>query len=174
MTDIAEGTMGAIQQREWDLWVQLAKSWPTIAFGDYGVQHPRPPNPRGGPGMRASVRYPTDEGVLVARGEGPVLTLRPPERAAQYRQLCHDVVMNRLFVGSQCCLGDMLIQGCADGRVAARGQAMWRAAGTAHNLVLVTSRLAKAERLSRTRAAPRKPSPVPVGTEEQSPTVSRS
>lgn len=149
MTEIAEGTLGAINQREWELWSELAKSWPTISFGDYGIQHPRPPNPRGGPGMRASVRYPTEAGVLVARGEGPILQLPPPERAAQYRRLCHDLVMNRLFVGADCCPGDRLIQGCADGQLVARGQAMWRAAGTAHNLAMTTSRLARAEQRER-------------------------
>lgn len=139
---IAEGTIGAVKRREWSLWNEVRdQGGARVVFGDYGIQHPRAPDRKGGGRMRANIRYTTSEGVLVARGEGPILELEPALRSQQYRKLCHDLVMNRLFIGRDCCMGDRIIQDCADGRLAPAGQPMWRGAGTAHNPKAVTSSL---------------------------------
>lgn len=151
---IAEGTIGSVPRREWQLWQALREArLDRIIFGDYGVQHPRVPTNSTGGRMRANIRYPTREGTLVARGVGLIMSLPPAERAKQYRKLCYDLVRNNLFVGRGCCAGDDTIQDCAEGRIAARGQPMWRAVGTAHNLKEVTTAMAELRTSAMTAAA---------------------
>lgn len=139
---IPEGTIGSVPRREWQLWQGLRDASDRVIFGDYGVQHPRVPTNSTGGRMRANIRYPTREGTLVARGSGLIMSLPPAERAQQYRKLCYDLVTNGLFVGRGCCMGDDTIQDCAEGRIAARGQPMWRGVGTAHSLKEVTTAMA--------------------------------
>ena len=137
---IPEGTIGSVPRREWQLWQALREARADrVIFGDYGVQHPRVPSNSTGGRMRANIRYPTREGTLVARGSGLIMSIPPAERAQQYRKLCYDLVTNSLFVGRGCCMGDDTIQDCAEGRMTARGQPMWRGVGTAHNLKEVTT-----------------------------------
>jgi hypothetical protein len=139
---IAEGTIGSVARREWQLWNAVREQRSErVIFGDYGIQHPRAPQNRKGGRMRANIRYTTREGILVARGEGAIMRLPPSERSQQYRKLCYDLVRNSLFVGRGCCFGDDTIQDCADGRLVAEAQPMWRGVGTAHNLKEVTSAL---------------------------------
>jgi hypothetical protein len=136
---IDEGTLGSLPRREWSLWLQLAQfDLPRMpSFGDYGIQHPRPPQADGGPGMRANIRYTADADTLVVRGHGPVVQ----EGNAQYRHLCQQLVERAEFAGSDYSWGDEVIEACARGTVAPGAQNVWRGAGTSHHLQLVTEQL---------------------------------
>ncbi len=80
---VAEGTLGSLPRREWGLWRALAPAVRgRLTFGDYCVQHPKPPQMKGGPFMRANIRYTTEDRVLVARGWGPVQQLGNDEYCA--------------------------------------------------------------------------------------------
>lgn len=152
--EVPEGFVGGIARREWELWESLrALTDRRLSVGDYGVQHPRVPGTRSGGRMRANVRYPTEEGLLVGRGVGAFQDLSPQERSDQYRKICHDLVLNRLFVGRGCCPGDRTIQDCADGVLPPGSQSMWRFAGTAHDLRLAASDVQKWSRWHSTAAA---------------------
>ena len=87
---IPEGTMGSLPRREWQLWLELgACDLPRMpCFGDYAIQHPRPPQEGGGPGMRANIRYTCRRGILIARGSGWVAQ----EGNAQYVLLCKQLL----------------------------------------------------------------------------------
>ena len=65
------------------------------SFGDYAIQHPRPPHDGGGPGMRATIRYTANGETLVARGQGSIIQ----EGNAQYRLLCQQLVVRSEFAG---------------------------------------------------------------------------
>jgi len=137
MSSVAEGTVGSVARTERDLWSKVRKSvWRIPAFGDYAVQHPRPPQD-GGPGMRANIRYTIGQETLVARGMGPITQ----EGNTQYRGLCQQLVHRSEFSGAAYSWGDGVIEGCAAGRVPPRGQDLWRGAGTSHHLALVTEEL---------------------------------
>jgi hypothetical protein len=136
---IDEGSVGSVPRREWDLWSQLANcELPRMpSFGDYAVQHPRPPHDGGGPGMRANIRYTANGQTLVARGQGPLIQ----EGNAQYRQLCQQLISRTEFAGSDFSWGDSVIDDCAGGLLAPGAQSLWRGAGTSHHLELVTEQL---------------------------------
>ena len=106
-------------------------------YGDFGVQHPDPPTEGGGPGMRANVRYTTDNGVLVARGRSPVVEVGNIE----YPDICRALTENRHFSGPSFSWGDGTIADCAHGLLAPGGSEMWRAAGTSHHLQHVLQEL---------------------------------
>lgn len=138
MSAIYEGSVGRIPRREWNLWQQLkprVRRVPT--FGDYGVQHPRPPEKGGGPGMRANIRYTLGNETLVARGIGSVVEVGND----QYRDLCKQLIQRNQFRGAKFSWGDTLIEQCGQGAREPKGQSMWRAAGTSHHLAEVISSL---------------------------------
>lgn len=139
LTCIPEGTLGTLPRREWDLWSQLEHCGLSRmpAFGDYAIQHPRPPIDGGGPGMRANIRYASEAQTLVARGHGPVLQ----EGNEQYRGLCRQLVARNEFEGRDYSWGDATIADCASGMVSPGAQNVWRGAGTSHHLRFVTSQL---------------------------------
>ena len=136
---VAEGTIGSLSRREWELWTQLSACGLSRrpAFGDYAVQHPSPPTEGGGPGMRANIRYTTADATLVARGKGSVLQ----EGKEQYRELCQQIVAQEAFSGRSYTRGDLVIQDCADGTVEPGAQQMWRGAGTSHHLQFTIDQL---------------------------------
>lgn len=74
---VAEGTIGRLPRREWDLWSALVALHPSRlpTFGDYAVQNPEPPleDQPTGPGQRANIRYTTDDATLVPRAVGAVI-----------------------------------------------------------------------------------------------------
>lgn len=129
---VAEGTIGTLRRREWELWTQLGVCGLSRlpAFGDYAIQHPYPPAEGGGPGMRANIRYTTAKATLVARGKGSVLQ----EGKEQYQELCQQLVAQAAFSGRSYTWGDRLIQDCANGTIEPGAQAMWRGVGTSHHL----------------------------------------
>ena len=96
---IAEGGVGEIPRREWQLWSALKRTPPQRlpTYGDYVVQHPHPPQDEsgGGPNMRANIRYTTENVTLVARGRGPYSV----EGREQYRGLCRMLVDRPEFAG---------------------------------------------------------------------------
>lgn len=136
---IAEGTVGSLARREWELWRDLSQRGLSRlpAFGDYAVQHPRPPEESGGPGMRANIRYTTNDVTLIARGHGPVIQ----EGAEQYRLLCEQLVRRTEFAGADYSWGDDVISDCADGVHAPGSQSLWRGVGTSHHIQVVTDQL---------------------------------
>lgn len=141
---ISEGTVGSLRRQEWQLWRKLLKTkLPRIPiFGDYGIQHPRPPNMGGGQGMRANIRYTARDTTLVARGEGPAYQ----EGSAQYKQLCASLVTRTEFKRPAFTWGDQMLADCADGRTAPGWQPMWRGAGTSHHIGMVYEQLLNAGR----------------------------
>lgn len=147
MSEVTQGTVGAIPRREWDLWSRLRnlKLDRMPAFGDYTVQHPDPPTDGGGPGMRASIRYTVAGETIVARGMGPVRV----EGNEQYYDLCNQLVNRPEFAGADYSWGDAVIVDCANGASEPGAQAMWRGAGTSHHLQVVTDRLGELQASSR-------------------------
>jgi hypothetical protein len=143
MSCVPEGTVGRLPRKEWELWGELADAGlpRAPAFGDYAVQHPRPPQDGGGPGMRANVRYTTDKGTLVARGQGSVIQ----EGKEQYQDLCAQLVRTPEFAGGAYSWGDGVIRDCASGAIEPGAQNVWRGAGTSHHLQLVTDQLRQRE-----------------------------
>lgn len=132
---VPEGENGFIERREWQLWRSLSSEVHDILdFGDYGIQHPRPPKDSG-PGMRANIRYSIDDQHFVVRGRGEVRI----EGAAQYAGLCERIVESGFFAGDSYSWGDDLIKRCADGSLSPGDQTMWRAAGTAHHIRIASS-----------------------------------
>lgn len=136
---IDEGSIGSLPRREWDLWSRLARYDLSRlpSFGDYAIQHPRPPHEGGGPGMRANIRYTANGETLVARGQGSIIQ----EGNAQYRLLCQQLVARSEFAGRGYSWGDSVIDDCARGLTAPGAQNVWRGAGTSHHLELVTDQL---------------------------------
>lgn len=126
-----------LERREWALWLALpAELRGRLDFGDHGIQHPTPPKD-GGPGMRANIRYTLPDAHLVVRGRGDVRV----EGAAQYAELCRRVVTSGHFAGPSYSWGDELIQRCADSQMTPGDQTMWRAAGTAHHLRVLSEQV---------------------------------
>lgn len=134
---VPEGTDRVLPRREWLLWNELSADLrQRIDFGDYAVQHPSPPS-QGGAGMRANIRYTVGQGHLIVRGRGPFNV----EGVAQYVGLCARVISSGSFAGSGYSWGDDIISKVADRRLPPGTQTMWRAAGTAHHLRVVTEQL---------------------------------
>jgi hypothetical protein len=138
---IAEGTVGELRRREWELWSDLKRIAPQRmpAYGDYVVQHPYPPQDEsgGGPNMRANIRYTADNATLVARGRGAYSV----EGRDQYRGLCRMLVERPEFAGGAYSWGDSQIADCANGAVEPGSNNAWRGAGSSHHLRLVTDQL---------------------------------
>jgi Beta protein len=170
--EVGEDTSDTLPRREYDLW--LAVGLPSgVAFGDYGIQGPKPPyDGRGGPG-RANLRYTTASGTVAFRGLGAVNSLPKAEADDQYRRMCQSVMLLGSFGGGGCCWGDELIEGCALGDRVPGRQEMWRGAGTAHHLVVVADSLSALEAAAtlpalphvatRLRRSARMPEPIHVG-----------
>jgi hypothetical protein len=140
---IAEGEVGEIPRREWDLWLALKAARPKRlpTYGDYAVQHPSPPHGEdgGGNSMRANIRYTAAGRTLVARGRGPVIQAGK----GQYRDLCKMLAERSEFAGKDYSWGDRVIQECADGRTPPGAQDRWRGAGTSHHLRLATEQVSR-------------------------------
>ena len=140
---IPEETVGSVPRREWSLWRALATVvGGRLSFGDYCVQHPKPPQTTGY-GMRANIRYTTEDRVLVARGWGPVQQVGGND---EYVRLCEKLVNHNRFAGESYSWGDELIARCARGEIEPGDQRMWRGAGTSHHLALVANQLAQLPR----------------------------
>jgi len=140
MSCVAEGSVGSLPRREWELWTQLEgcglDRMPT--FGDYAIQHPHPPlEETGGSSMRANIRYTAEAETFVARGVGPV----SQEGNDQYRDLCAQLVGLEQFADPSYTWGDGIISGCAKGKIAPGSQNLWRGAGTSHHLRFVTDQI---------------------------------
>lgn len=135
---IEKGTLGSLRRQEWDLWTELAEcGLPRLpTYGDYAVQHPRPPS-GGGPGMHGTIRYTTDTDTLIARTEGPVMIVGNDE----YPELCTWLLARQEFCGRKYTWGDRTIDDCGKGRIAPGSQGMWRGAGTSHHLRFVTDQI---------------------------------
>jgi hypothetical protein len=137
---IAEGEVGQLPRREWELWSALkgkdAGRLPT--YGDYAVQHPHPSQDEiGGNTMRANIRYTVKELTLIARGQGPVIQAGKE----QYRDLCRMLVEREEFAGRDFSWGDEVIEDCAAGLREPGAQGLWRGAGTSHHLRVVSDQV---------------------------------
>jgi hypothetical protein len=135
---VPEGTVGSLPRREWSLWKALTQRVTDgrLVFGDYGIQHPKPPQD-GGPGMRANIRYTVEDGTVVARGSGAVFI----EGKEQYRDLCSKLVDHPEFLGGDFSWGDAQIRDCADGLLDPGSQTLWRAVGASHHLSFVSGQV---------------------------------
>jgi Beta protein len=138
---IAEGTVGELPRREWELWSALRRIQPQRlpTYGDYVVQHPHPPqdDSGGGPNMRANIRYTTENVTLIARGRGAYSV----EGREQYRGLCRMLMETPEFAGRGYSWGDAQIADCASGALEPGSNNAWRGAGSSHHLRLVTEQL---------------------------------
>lgn len=129
-----EGGITEIPRLEWHLYRDLRRLAPRRmpAFGDYGVQHPEPPE-GGGPGMRANIRYTTQRLVLFARGFSLI-----EYKSDQYRDLCKMLVGRPEFKEPTYSWGDQIIVTTAASNLRPKGEPLWRAAGTSHHLRLLS------------------------------------
>jgi hypothetical protein len=140
---IAEGEVGQLPRREWELWSALKRErrgrLPT--YGDYAVQHPEPPHDENGGGntMRANIRYTVEQLTLVARGHGPVVQAG----REQYRDLCRMLMEREEFAGREFSWGDAIIEDCATGLCEPGAQSLWRGAGTSHHLRQATDQVSQ-------------------------------
>jgi Beta protein len=138
---VDEGTIGELPRREWELWSAMKRlsSGRVPTFGDYVVQHPEPPRDdiRGGPGMRANIRYTLHGSTLIARGRGSVIQ----EGREQYRELCQQLFGTPEFSGPDFSWADAEIAACARGEIQPGWQNHWRGAGSSHHFRLVIDQL---------------------------------
>jgi hypothetical protein len=139
--EVAEGTVGSLPRREWELWSEIRRRLPqrVPSFGDYVIQHPDPPRDEegGGPSMRANIRYTNNDQTLIARGRGPVIQVG----REQYRFLCQQLMERPEFAGSEFSWGDCQIAACARGEIEPGWQPLWRGAGSSHHFRVVTDQL---------------------------------
>lgn len=136
LTCVEEGEVGTITRQEWNLWRSLA-SIPlgrVVSYGDYAIQHPLPPG-KGGPGMRANVRYTEGSETVIARGYAVM-----QEGSAQYADLCLKL-RSRSGFESTYTWGDEVIDLCSRRRHRTGGQTLWRGVGTSHHLRTVVEQL---------------------------------
>lgn len=140
---VAEGTIGELPRREWELWSTLRRKPPgrLPTYGDYVVQHPDPPydDDGGGPSMRANIRYTINGATLVVRGRGSVIQ----EGREQYRDLCQQLISRPEFAGPDFSWGDALIAACATGEIEPGWQNQWRGAGSSHHFRVVTEQVSR-------------------------------
>lgn len=142
---VEAGTIGRLPRKEWLLWRALEKTgvsrMPT--YGDYVVQHPKPPlDPGDGPpplGMRAAIRYTHETVTVIPRAKAPRLI----EGREQYRNLCRVLVAQPEFAGRDYTWGDRQVADCADGMCEPGWENHWRAAGTSHHLRFVVDQLTR-------------------------------
>jgi hypothetical protein len=152
---IQQGSLGGIPRREIELWRDApVGSLGRLVFADYGIQSPRAPDTGRAGKMRANVRYSTESITLVARAIGAHYDLLPPERAAQYRELCSWLVGHPLFSGREFSWGDGVIEEGAAGAFDGSTQNLWRGAGMSHHLQVTVNSL------RRMSAAEEHPTPV--------------
>jgi hypothetical protein len=137
--EIAEGTVGSIPRREWQLWSAVRQETlsRTPTYGDYVIQHPTPPHDGGGPGMRSNIRYTVQDKTLIARGFGPA----NQAGREQYRELCEELASRTEFAGSGFSWGDSQIALCASGTQEPGWHSDWRAAGSSHHFRQVVGQL---------------------------------
>ena len=133
-----EGGITEVPRHEWQLYRSLRGLQPRRmpAYGDFAVQHPEPPE-GGGPGMRASIRYTSDELVLFARGHALL-----EHGTGQYHELCQLLVDRQEYLGSRFSWGDDVIGRTASGASPPGGEPLWRGAGTSHHLALMAAAMA--------------------------------
>lgn len=139
LKSVKEDTEAYLPRQEWALWSSLsAELRRAVSFGDYGVQHPSPPqNAPKAMGMRANIRYTVENSHLVARARGAV----KQEGPQQYRELCRRLRKYSDFDGSGASCGDDTIVRCADGQIPPQHQDMWRQAGTSRHLTVVSKQV---------------------------------
>lgn len=139
--DVAEqGTVGPVVRAEIDLWEELRElGHADLVYGDYGVQHPKPPPVKiDAPVEIASIRYTAPGKFLIARGHG--LLVRE-DRVRQYRECCEILKGRPEFSGSDFTSADRLIEDCALGFRSETSRTQWRRAGTVHHLGIVRDEL---------------------------------
>jgi hypothetical protein len=138
---VAEGSVGELPRREWEVWSGLRRHPPQRlpTYGDYVIQHPHPPqdDTGGGPSMRANIRYTVENMTLVARGRGPV----GQGGKEQYHDLCRMLVARPEFAGRDFSWGDEQIADCAIGAVEPGSQSQWRGVGSSHHLRQATEQV---------------------------------
>lgn len=138
---VAEGTVALLPRREWEVWRGVAAilGEGRVGFGDYVIQHPKPPyvRHRGGSNMRANLRYTVHDGTLIVRGRGAVRIVG----SQQYASLCEALTRRAEFRDASFSWGDAEFAACAQGSVKPGGQTHWRAVGSSHHFALVAEQL---------------------------------
>lgn len=136
-----ENQVRELRRHELAMWLALGGLAParTPSYSDYLIQHPRPPQgkPRG---MKANIRYPTKEEVIIARG-----TQVGRGSIWQYRTLSAMITSRDDYDGPGFSWGDAQIDACARGTWLPRTAQDWREIGTDRHLKLTWSTLASME-----------------------------
>lgn len=149
---VQQGSLGGIPRREIEVWRDApVGALGRIVFADYGIQSPRAPDTGRAGKMRANVRYSTESMTLVARAIGAHYDLLPPERDAQYLELCSWLVGHPQFSGREFSWGDRVIEDGAAGAIDGSTQNLWRGAGMSHHLQVTVNSL---RRISAAEAKP--------------------
>ncbi len=150
---VPERTTKELPRREWLLWKDVAAASIPLAYGDYAVQNPVPPEKPPPIGPWATIRYTLADNLLVARGRD---TRRyGPE---QYKELSSWISSHHGFRGAAFSYGDAEIArwGSSDnpdvvmveGEIdeldetdESTGNSYWRGVGTSHHMEAVTEQL---------------------------------
>lgn len=135
--------LSTIPRHEWALYQLVVKGLAARGlriprFGDYAINHPsvstldmRFVKPK------ASLRYTTGDGWLIARGRNV-----RDHGYDQYRQHCRLIVTSPHFLGPKFSKGDQYISECASGAGSTGNLTTWRWVGTNHHLERVVRDLA--------------------------------
>jgi hypothetical protein len=151
---VPEDSIRALPRTEWPLWRALtARLDNMVAFGDYGVQNPVPPPDPPPVGPWATIRYTSDETLVVSRG----FDIRKTD-PQQYVTLSQRVVAHSAFRGESFSYGDAEIKRWSASKPQAAPSQMadfepidepeepaglpyWRGVGTSHHLELITQQV---------------------------------
>lgn len=142
LSGFPSAAVSRIQRAEWVIWQTLLGRRQMMvrvpAFGDYGIQHPDPPelDPRIMQ-MSANLRYTADSEWVVFKGRS-IKT----HGARQFNDLCRMLVDNGDYGGRNHCWGDAYVERCAANSDGPGNATIWRRIGTSHHLTLVTEQLA--------------------------------
>jgi hypothetical protein len=135
---VPENSVRSLYRREWEVWLKVRdQGIDNLVYGDYGIQNPLPAQ-KSAPGMRANVRYTTEDSFLISRG----LEVQT-EGWGQYRELCNRIVGRPEFHGRDYSWGDWTIESAAASATIEppRNQVKWRGAGMSHHMRMVTEQL---------------------------------
>jgi hypothetical protein len=135
ITEVKHNSTGFIGREELGMWRFLLSATsraPSVVLGDYGVVHPDFVDPIASPNVNAKIRYATEAGWLVFRGQ----SLTKPPKYQQYHALARRVVEHSDYRGVAFSWGDNYIHSCAHERCSSGSLTTWVTVDTNHHIEL--------------------------------------
>lgn len=140
---------GVFDRPEFDLWQRVRPCTSALRYGDYGIVHPRAPEPAK-PNTPMNIPnpylfYTSSRRIRFARrnmARGANKRPLPSEDAAAYfREVAQEMVMSQEYEQSATASwGDRRLWHCANGDVAAKRSPDWIAIGTSHHIAHLAAR----------------------------------